>query len=158
MADGRSDARWLLLIHQLPPKPEALRLRVWRRLQKHGAVAIKNTVYVLPNDASGRETFEWTLREIESAGGQAFLCDARFIAGLDDDKIERLFRDARDADYEAIVKEARQLAGRVAGDNAERRLEARAQLAKLERRLSQVIANDVMEARGREAAVKAVGS
>ncbi len=37
-----SDGRWLLLIHQLPPKPAYLRVKVWRRLQSLGAVAIKN--------------------------------------------------------------------------------------------------------------------
>ena len=39
---------WILLIHQLPPKPTNLRVRIWRKLQKLGAVAIKNSVYVLP--------------------------------------------------------------------------------------------------------------
>src|SRR5207249_2390673 len=41
--------RWLLLIHQLPPKPDYFRVKVWRRLQRIGAVAIKNSVYVLPH-------------------------------------------------------------------------------------------------------------
>ena len=31
---------WILLIHQLPPKPTNLRVRIWRKLQKLGAVAI----------------------------------------------------------------------------------------------------------------------
>src|SRR6266566_3170768 len=35
--------RWLLLIHQLPPKPDYFRVKVWRRLQRIGAVAIKNS-------------------------------------------------------------------------------------------------------------------
>jgi hypothetical protein len=38
---------WILLIHQLPPKPTNLRVRIWRKLQKLGSVAIKNSVYVL---------------------------------------------------------------------------------------------------------------
>ena len=40
--------RWLLLIHQLPAKPAYLRVKVWRRLQALGAVAVKNAVYALP--------------------------------------------------------------------------------------------------------------
>src|SRR5207244_2130910 len=27
---------WLLLVHQLPPKPTNLRVRIWRKLQKRG--------------------------------------------------------------------------------------------------------------------------
>ena len=40
--------RWYLLIHQLPPKPLYLRAKVRQRLAKVGAVALKNSVYVLP--------------------------------------------------------------------------------------------------------------
>jgi DNA-binding transcriptional regulator PaaX len=43
-----TDGRWLLLIHQIPPKPGYLRVKAWRRLQRLGAVALKNSVYVLP--------------------------------------------------------------------------------------------------------------
>ena len=39
---------WLLLIHQLPSKPDYLRVKTWRRLQRIGAVAIKSSVYALP--------------------------------------------------------------------------------------------------------------
>jgi hypothetical protein len=34
--------RWLLLFHQLPSNPAYLRVKVWRRLQALGAIAIKN--------------------------------------------------------------------------------------------------------------------
>ena len=40
---------WLLLVHQLPPKPDYLRVKVRRRLRGVGAVPLKNTVYALPN-------------------------------------------------------------------------------------------------------------
>jgi hypothetical protein len=49
---------WLVLIHQLPPKPPYLRVKVWRRLQTIGSVPIKNSVYVLPNTEEAREDFE----------------------------------------------------------------------------------------------------
>ena len=62
---------WLLLIHQIPPKPGYLRVKVWRRLQALGAVAIKNSVYALPNTDEAREDFEWVLREIVKEGGEA---------------------------------------------------------------------------------------
>src|SRR5437899_2730546 len=40
---------WLLLVHQLPPRPSHVRVKTWRRLQELGAIALKNSVYVLPN-------------------------------------------------------------------------------------------------------------
>src|SRR5947209_19733342 len=57
-------SRWLLLIHQLPPSPPYLRVKVARRMQRIGAVAIKNTVYVLPTAENNLEDFQWTVREI----------------------------------------------------------------------------------------------
>ena len=75
---------WLLLIHQLPPKPPYLRVKVWRRLQALGAVPVKNSVYVLPNTDAAREDFEWLLREVHKEGGDATHCQARLVDGLTD--------------------------------------------------------------------------
>ncbi len=100
---------WLLLIHQLPAKPAYLRVKVWRRLQGIGAIAVKNAVHALPMNEGTQEDFEWLLREIVEGGGEAFVCEARLIDGLSDEEVRRLFDQARDADYEEIAKEARVL-------------------------------------------------
>src|SRR6476659_11095690 len=97
---------WLLLIHQLPAKPAYLRVKIWRRLQSMGAVAVKNAVHALPMSEGSQEDFEWLLREIVEGGGEAFLCEARLIDGLSDEEVRGLFDKARDADYGEIVKEA----------------------------------------------------
>ena len=93
-------SRWLLLIHQLPPKPDYFRVKVWRRLQRLGAVAIKNSVYVLPQSPETQEDFQWVRSEVRAGGGDAFVCEARFVEGLSDGQIEALFHAARGADYE----------------------------------------------------------
>jgi hypothetical protein len=98
---------WLLLIHQLPPKPAYLRLKVARRLQRIGAVPLKNTVYVLPANAATVEDMQWTVRDIRENGGEANLCKAQFVDGLSDGELQRRFNDARDADYEPLLKEAK---------------------------------------------------
>src|SRR6266576_3980890 len=90
--------RWLLLIHQLPPKPDYFRVKVWRRLQRIGAVAIKNSVYVLPHTEQASEDFQWLRREIVAGGGEASVCQAAFVDGLSDGQIEALFRAQRDAE------------------------------------------------------------
>ena len=110
------ERRWLLLIHQLPPEPAYLRVRVARRMQRIGAIAIKNTVYVLPDSRSTREDFEWTVNEIREGGGDANLFEARIVAGLADAEIEQLFNAARNEDYDAIAADAgaRELTGDMA--------------------------------------------
>jgi hypothetical protein len=55
--------RWCLLIHQLPPKPLYLRARIRQRLARVGALALKNSVYVLPHSESSVEDFEWIAEE-----------------------------------------------------------------------------------------------
>ncbi|HEX9448099.1 MAG TPA: Chromate resistance protein ChrB, partial [Dongiaceae bacterium] len=89
----------MLLIHQLPTKPAYFRVKIWRRLQGIGAVAVKNTVYALPADAETQEDFEWLLKEIIEGGGEAMVCEARLVDGLSDAEVRALFDAARDADY-----------------------------------------------------------
>ena len=133
-----SDARWLLLIHQIPPKPNYLRVKVWRRLQRLGAVALKNSVYVLPRREGTLEQFHWMRREIASDGGEATLVEARFVEGMDDDELVASFHAAREADYAQIVEEARAV-----GEPSE------ADLTRLRRRLTEVAAIDFFGAQGR---------
>src|SRR3979490_2349056 len=100
---------WLLLLHQLPAKPASRRVKIWRRLQDLGAIAVKNAVHALPMNEGTQEDFEWLLREIVEGGGEAFLCEARLMDGLSDEEVQKLFDQARDADYENIAKDARTL-------------------------------------------------
>jgi hypothetical protein len=154
MAESNEE-RWLLLIHQLPPKPHYFRVKVWRRLQRLGAVAIKNSVYVLPKNDQTQEDFQWVVREIIEGGGEASLCEARFVDGLSDDQIEGLFQAARGAEYGELAEEARRLAeiplpeGQLEDD---RRTQSEVDLARLKRRLAEVVAIDFFGAPGREAA------
>src|SRR3954447_11520866 len=101
---------WLLLIHQLPAKPAYLRVKIWRRLQNLGAVAVKNAVHALPMNEETQEDFEWLLREIVEGGGEAFVCEARLIDGLSDEEVRALFDRARDADYGELAKQAQAMA------------------------------------------------
>lgn len=146
---------WLLLIHQLPPKPDYFRVKIWRRLQKLGAVAIKNSVYVLPKNDQTQEDFQWMVREIIEGGGEGSLCEAHFFDGLSDDEVEALFQAARAAEYEQIAEEARGLAempwpeGQIEGS---RRTQNETNLVRLKRRLAEVVAIDFFGAPGREAA------
>jgi hypothetical protein len=143
--------RWLLLIHQLPAKPAYLRVKVWRRLQALGAVAVKNAVYVLPANEQTQEDFEWVLKEIIEGGGEAMICEARLIDGLSDQEVRSLFTAARDQDYEALAKEAAALAEALRQDEtAMSQAEGRAQLARLKAKLAQVVAMDFFGANGRE--------
>src|SRR5215211_5661623 len=104
---------WMLLIHQLPPKPTSLRVRIWRKLQKLGAVSVKNSVYVLPSDEKTHEDFQWLRQEIESAGGEASVFRAGSVEGATDEEIISAFRKARDEEYARLAAEFQGLTGAV---------------------------------------------
>jgi hypothetical protein len=148
------DPGWLLLIHQIPPKPNYFRVKIWRHLQKLGAVAIKNSVYALPSNDEAQEDLNWVLREIVEGGGDASLVEARLIEGLNDEQVREMFRAARDADYQAVGEEVRQLSrslprkGEVA---EERRGEMQGAVARLQKRMADIAAVDFFHARSREA-------
>jgi len=140
---------WLFLIHQIPPKPDYFRVKVRRRLQRLGAVALKNSVYLLPHREETREDFEWLVREIQAEGGDATLCRGSLLAGITDEEVETMFRAERDTEYAAIVGEARALAegGEQPSEEA---------LARLRRRLEEAERTDFFGAAGRDAAAQAL--
>jgi hypothetical protein len=146
---------WLVLIHQLPPKPPYLRVKVWRRLQALGSVPIKNSVYVLPNTEDAREDFEWVLREIQQEGGEASLCEARLVDGLTDDEVRTSFQTARESDYRGLAREVRTFAQatlpRRAGALApEKRMLVEGAVARFRKRLAEIGKVDFFAAPGRE--------
>ena len=110
-----SGDRWLLLVHTVPPKPPYLRAKVMRRLTNLGALALKRSAYLLPSNEGTLEDFQWLRQEICDQGGEAWLVDARFVAGLSDEQIRERFRAMRSSDYGALAVEARALLDRRRG-------------------------------------------
>ncbi|HYK82272.1 MAG TPA: Chromate resistance protein ChrB, partial [Gemmatimonadales bacterium] len=133
--------RWLLLFHQIPPKPDYFRVKVWRRLQRIGAVPVKNSVWVLPYSDQAVEDFRWLLEEIMEGGGEGSVCRGDFVDGLRDPDVEALFRKAREADYAAIARDAKSLARRPLA----------ADVARLNHQLAEIAAIDHFSAPQRRA-------
>jgi hypothetical protein len=158
IAPASAPPRWLLLIHQIPPKPAYFRAKVGRRLQRLGAVPIKNAVYVLPSNEQTREDLQWVAREIAQEGGEATVCEANLVDGLSDEQVEALFQEAREADFTVIADEARELAREPLAKlkNERRRKELAVDLERRKRRVADVIAVDFFGAPGREAAESSI--
>src|SRR5690242_7277079 len=136
-------APWLLLIHQLPAKPAYARVKVWRRLQALGAVIVKNAVYALPSNEETQEDFAWLAREIVELGGEALVCEAELVEGLDDGELHRMFVAARNEDYARLAKEADGLATRLAREASDSELgDIANQTGRLRKQLGEVAAID----------------
>ena len=148
--------RWLLLIHQIPPKPDYFRVKVRRRLQRMGAVALKNSVYVLPDRDQAAEDFRWLLREIEAEGGEATLCEASFIEGMTTAELVMAFTAERDADYREITAAAQQLGSGWSATGESDPTSVQVELGRLRRLLEEIRAIDYFQAGGAQAAERAI--
>lgn len=148
------ESPWLVLIHRLPPKPAYLRAKIGRLLDRIGAVAVKNAVYVLPRTDDAQEDYQWIVKEVVQEGGEATVFEARFVEGLKDAEVERLFRDARDHDYRELMGRAREIQAALARALAhkKRRTKAEAEVRRLRKQLGEVAALDFFGASSRQAA------
>ncbi len=100
---------WLLLIVSLPPHPSSLRVRAWRKLRALGAVALKNSVYLLPFTPENYEQFQWLTQEVQKDGGEATLLRVDRIENMKPADVIRLFQDARNRDYRRLAERYRTL-------------------------------------------------
>jgi hypothetical protein len=150
---------WMLLIHQLPPHPTNLRVRIWRKLQKLGSVAVKNSVYVLPASEKTHEDFQWLKQEIETEGGDATVFRAGAVEGATDKEIIALFRRTRDEEYAQVVAELDGLTGAVREQKRGGHLSVgrithhEMELDKLHKELERIVGTDFFNASGRASAL-----
>jgi hypothetical protein len=128
--------RWLVLIVQLPAKPDYLRVKLRRRIQRVGALSLKGAVYVLPNRADTLEDLVWLRGELIADGGDAIVCSARTVVGITDAALEARFDDLRATEYREIIDTARALRSMVHGDETAR------ELARLRRRFEEIVKLD----------------
>ena len=148
--------RWLILVHRIPSRPLYLRAKMRQRLADIGAVAVKNAVYLLPHGADALEDLQWIAQEIEAGGGDAHLFEGDFVDGVASDAAVAQFREARDADYEALAADAN------AAMKAARSAAAVAELAsshvRLTRRLEEIRRIDFFDAGHRATAEDALAA
>lgn len=145
---GAPTNSWLLLLYQLPPKPDYLRVKVRRRLATLGATSLKNAAYVLPNTPDCLEDFQWLRREIVDAGGDASVCTLSLIEGTEDEELMTQARTERDEEYQRVIDQARELGDSATSTDVER----------LGRRLDEIAARDFFRAPGRQHAERALAS
>ena len=106
MATSPARTTWLVLAYQLPARPPHLRVRIWRRLQQVGAAVLRNSIYVLPNQAEAREDLEWVRSEIVAHRGQASLLEAVSLDADTDKDLRAQMKADRDAEYQAFMAAA----------------------------------------------------
>src|SRR6266403_1321255 len=95
---------WLLLLYSLPTNRNTERVAVWRRLKKMGAVQIKTSSDLLPDEPVQYEQFQWLAQQVRDYGCDSTLVRAQQIEGLTKEKVIAIFNDARAKDYAELRK------------------------------------------------------
>jgi hypothetical protein len=139
---------WLLLVFTLPSSKASQRVGIWRKLQKFGSIPLRNAGYVLPNNPVNQERFEWLATAIRSFKGEASILQIQAIDDLPPRTLQEQFRQARAADYEALIEEAKKLKPAAKG--------ASAQIPRLQRRYEDIVAIDFFESPLRRKAEEAL--
>ena len=159
MSNAQTQTDWLMLVYQFPQGPGSVRVKVWRRLQALGAIAVKHSMYVLPPSEQAREDFQWLLAELREAGAEAIILEARFLDGLNDAQIRAQFNAARDADYDALSAELEAGLAQALDPAAEPEVFTQATrrlLVRTRRRLAEIAAIDFFGAGSRAAVESAL--
>ena len=98
---------WLLLVFSLAKKGASLRVTVWRKLQRYGALPLGNSGYFLPNSDENRERFEWLATAVRTEGGEASVLEVQSIDNCSFAQMKQQFSEARGEDYRELLKELR---------------------------------------------------
>ncbi len=96
---------WLLLLYTLSAKKSSVRVSLWRKLKKSGALALKTSAYVLPDETSHYEKFQWLAKQVRDSGGEATLIKVTEIEGLKGEEIVGQFQAQVAHDYDELIPE-----------------------------------------------------
>ena len=95
---------WLLLHYKLPTKPSALRVYIWRKLKRLGAILLHEAIWVLPDQPRTAEQIQWLTAEIQEMGGEAFSWRAYAILGENSEALKQQFNEQVDKIYSYLMK------------------------------------------------------
>jgi hypothetical protein len=124
---------------------------VWRRLKKMGAVQIKTSTYLLPDEPAQYEQFQWLAQQIRDYSGDSTLVRAQEIEGLPREKVIAMFNDARAKDYAELRRSLQSFISRRKKMDAE---EAATELERLTRQFREIRAVDFFDSpRGHDVAM-----
>lgn len=133
---GAELSPWLLLVFSLPTRRASQRVEIWRKLQRLGSVPLGNSGYLLPNNSSNRERFEWLATAIRGYHGNASVVEVQSIDNFSGPQIVDRFVKARSQDYQELLQKFRQYG------SASRANRSLSRLARLRHRFQEVVSID----------------
>src|ERR1700751_436457 len=130
----QQSASWLLFMFSLPAKQASQRVDIWRKLKRYGALSLRTSGYLLPNNAENLEHFQWLATSVRNHRGEASVAQVQSFDEHSHDDLQKLFVDARSRDYETLAQQLRKILSQKRRSSAD--------LVRFRRRLQDIIAID----------------
>lgn len=106
---------WTLLVYKLPSQPSRLRLQIWRRLQKMGALSLHGSAWVVPAWPELVENMQYVATAIEELGGSCQVFTGLSVLPHGPAQIEQEFRNLADSWIAEIIERLDLIAVRLEG-------------------------------------------
>jgi hypothetical protein len=99
---------WLHLIYKIPPKPTSLRVGIWRKLKRLGALLLHDSVWILPHNPQTLEHFQWIATEIKEKQGEAIVWESRLVFGQVEELLVQKFIEQVNGEYEELLTQLKE--------------------------------------------------
>ncbi len=121
---------WLLFFYSIPSRPVGLRMKIWRKLIKAGALPFKGAVYVLPDNQETFEYYQWLVSEVVSMGGEGAFVKVGKVETANNEEIIHSFNEQRKREYRRVEKTLEEIEGRLVGIKKEGAIPSKKRLLK----------------------------
>src|SRR5213595_2349821 len=101
--------RWLTLLTSLPPTPTRHRVGVWRKLQRMGAVRLRGSAWILPENVETTELFQWLVQEVETFRGEATLLHVDRLKKMTEEQFRTICHKAVSSEYQSVIDGCREI-------------------------------------------------
>jgi PaaX-like protein C-terminal domain. len=95
---------WIVVNYTLPREPSRVRVAVWRKLKKIGAVNIQQSMWILPQNEENYRVLCEVRDEVLRNEGEAFVMRSQ-TEEASDTVITARFNDARDEEYREFLEQ-----------------------------------------------------
>src|SRR6266853_2180721 len=105
VSKSRVNTPWLLLTFTLPTRRASQRVEIWRKLQRYGTVPLGNSGYLLPNNPTNEERFQWLATAIRKYKGDASIARVQSIDNISTPQLIGRFAEARTREYQELIRQ-----------------------------------------------------
>lgn len=101
--------KWIVISYSLPSHPSRIRVRIWRKLKKSGALYYNQSIALLPKNERSLLFMRELKNDIDSSGGEAVIADFAFIDSADNEKAASEFNSHLNNEYFCIKQTLAQI-------------------------------------------------